>query len=129
VLEQKSRDVAIGQIMNCDVDAFSNGSVVAFSCRDVLALRSIVKLCIHVVFDFFEEGLEFNVRLNGSDINRSPIVAAQDVVEGVLKTFGCAVLEGNESSVFDARVNSGEHGHAIDVHDVEIKGKWAYFSA
>jgi len=27
------------------------------------------------------------------------------------------------------RVNSGEHGHSIDVHDVEVKGKWAYFSA
>jgi len=57
--------------MNCNADAFSNGSVVAFSCRDVLALRSIVELCIHVVFDFFEEGLEFNVQLDGSDINRS----------------------------------------------------------
>jgi len=95
----------------------------------VLALRSTIKLCVHVVFDFFEEGLEFNVRLNGSDINRCPIVAAEDVVEGVVKTFGSAVLERDKSSVFDARINSGEHGHAIDVHDVEVKCKWAYFSA
>jgi len=114
--------------MNSNAYAFSDGSVVAFSCRDMLALRSIVKLCVHVFFDFFEEGLEFNVRLDGSDIDCNPIVAAEDVVEGVVKTFGSAVLEWDKSSVFDARVNSGEHGHAIDVHDVEVKGKWSYFS-
>jgi len=40
-----------------------------------------------------------------------------------------SVLERDQGSVFDARVNSGEHGHSIDVHNVEVKGKWAYFSA
>jgi len=93
--------------VNGHADAFGNGSVVAFSCRDVLALRSIVKLCIHVVFDFFEEGLEFNVRLDGSDINHCRIVAVEDVVEGVVKAFGSAVLERDKGSVFDARSQQG----------------------
>ena len=39
------------------------------------------------------------------------------------------VLERNKGSVFDARINSGEHGHVINAHDVAVKGKWAYFSA
>jgi len=129
VLEQKSRDVAIGQVVKSNANAFSDGSVVVFSRWNVLALESIVKLCIHVVFDFFEEGFELNVRLDGSDIDRGSIVAAKDVVEGVVKTVSSAVLERDKGSVFDARINSGEHGHAIDAHDVEIKCKWAYFSA
>ena len=115
--------------MCCHADAFGNGSVVAFCCRDVLALWSIVKLCIHVVFDVFEERLEFDVRFDGSDIDRSSVVAAQDVVEGVVETFGSAVLQRNEGPVFDARINSCKHGHTIDIHNVEVKGKWAYFSA
>jgi len=116
-------------VVNCNANVFSNGSVVTFSHWNVLALRSIVKLFIHVVFDFFEEGFELNVRLEGSDIDRGSIVAAKDVVKGVVKTFGSAVLERDKGSVFDARINSGEHGHAIDVHDVKVKCKWAYFSA
>jgi len=129
VLEQKSRDVATGQVVNSNANAFSDGSVVAFSGWNVLALGSIVKLCIHVVFNFFKEGFELNVRLNRSRIDCGPIVAAEDVVKGVVKTFGSAVPERDKGSTFDVRINSGEHGHAIDAHDVEVKCKWAYFSA
>ena len=118
VLEQQARDVAVRQVMDGHTDAISDGSFVAFCCRNMLALR-IVKLGIHVVFDVFKESFELDVRINGSDIDGGPIVSSKDIVEGVVEAFGSAVLEWDKSPAFDARINSGEHGHTVDVHDVE----------
>jgi len=95
----------------------------------MFALRGVVKLGIHVVFNVFKERLALDVRFNGSDIDGGLIVAAKNVVEGVVQTFGGAVLEWDKGSAFDARINSGEHGHPIDIHDVKVESKWAYFSA
>jgi len=44
----------------------------------------------------------------------------------LVKAFSGVVLERDKGSVFDARVNSGEHGHSIDAHDVKVKGKCKY---
>jgi len=110
--------------MDGHTDAISNGSVVAFDCWNMLALRGIVKLGIHVVFNIFKERLELNVRINGSGIDGSPIVTSKDIVEEVVEAFGSVVLEGDKGPVFDVRINSGEHWH-----DVEVESKWAYFSA
>jgi len=79
--------------MDGHTDVISYGSVVAFSCWDMLALRGIVKLGIHVVFNIFKERLELDVRINGSDIDGSLIVSSKDIVEGVVEAFGSAVLE------------------------------------
>jgi len=62
VLEQQERDVAIREVMNGHTNAISHGSVVAFSCRNMLSLRGAVKLGVHVVFNVFEERLELDVR-------------------------------------------------------------------
>jgi len=67
--------------MDGHTDAISYGLVVAFSSWDMLALRGIVKLGIHVVFNVFEESLELNVGINGSDKDSGAIVAAKDVVK------------------------------------------------
>jgi len=85
----------------------------------MLTLRGVVKLGVHVVFNILEERLELDVRINGSDIDGGPIVSSKDIVGGVVEVFGSAVLEWDKGSAFDARINSGEHGYAIDVHDVE----------
>jgi len=114
--------------MDSHTNAISYGSVVAFGCWNMLALRGVVKLGIHLVFSIFEERFELDVRINGSDIDGGPIVASKDIVEGVVEAFGGSVLELNKGPVFDARINSGEHGHAVDVHDVKVESKWAYFS-
>jgi len=84
----------------------SYGAVVAFGCWNMLALRGVIKLRIHVVFNIFEERLELDVGINGSDIDSGAIVATKDIVEGVVKAFGSAVLERDKGSVFDARINS-----------------------
>jgi len=47
----------------------------------MFALRDVVKLCVHVVFNIFEERFELNVRFNRSDIDGSVIASAEDVVE------------------------------------------------
>jgi len=92
--------------MDGHTNVISYGSVDAFSCWDMLARRGVVKLCIHVVFNVFEESVELNVGINGSDIDSGAIVAARDVVEGVVMAFGSAVLERDKSSAFDARIKS-----------------------
>jgi len=96
--------------MDGHTNAISYGLVVAFSSGNMLVLRGVVKLGIHVVFNVFEESLELDVGVNGSDIDSGAIVAAKDVVEGVegvVEAFGSAVLERDKGSVFDARINSG----------------------
>jgi len=107
VLEQQARDVAIREVIDGNKNAISCDSVVAFNCWNMLALRGAVKLGIHVVFNVFEESFEFDVRVNGSDVDGGAIVVAQGVVEGVVEAFGSAVLERDKGSVFDARINSG----------------------
>ena len=42
--------------------------------------------------------------------------------------FLSGVLEWDKGPAFDARINSGEHGHTVDVHDIKVESKWAYFS-
>jgi len=64
VLEQQTWEVAIRKAMDCHSNAMSYGAVVAFSSWDMLALRGIVKLGIHVVFDVVEECLELDVGIN-----------------------------------------------------------------
>jgi len=56
--------------MDGHTNAFSNGVVVAFGGRNVFALRGVVKLCVHVVFNVFKERFELDVRFNGSDIRQ-----------------------------------------------------------
>jgi len=107
VLEQQARDVAIREVMDGHTNAISYGSIVAFSCWDMLPLRGAVKLFIHVAFNVFEESIELDVGVNGNDIDSGTIVVAKDVVEGVVEAFGSAVLERDKGSVFDARINSG----------------------
>jgi len=53
----------------------------AFSSWDMFALRGVVELGIHVVFNVFEESLELDVGINRSDINGDPIASAENVVE------------------------------------------------
>jgi len=81
VFQQQARDVAIRKAMDGHTDAISDGLIVAFSSWDMLALRGVVKLGIHVVFKVFEESLELDVGINRSDIDSGAIVAAKDVVE------------------------------------------------
>jgi len=47
----------------------------------MFALRGVVELGIHVVFNVFEESLELDVGINRSDINGDPIASAENVVE------------------------------------------------
>jgi len=57
VFEQQAWDVAIRKVMDGHMNVVSYGSVVAFSSWDMLALRGVVELGIHVVFNVFEESL------------------------------------------------------------------------
>jgi len=81
VLEQQARDVTTREALDGHTNAISCGLVVASSCWDMLALRGMVKLCIHVVFNIFEESLELDVGVNGSDVDGGAIAAAKDIVE------------------------------------------------
>jgi len=67
--------------MDGHMNAISDGTVVVFGCRNVFAMRGVVKLGVHVVFNVFKERFELDVRFNGSDVEGSPIVVAKDIVE------------------------------------------------
>jgi len=67
--------------MDGHTNAISYGSVVAFSSWDMLALRGVVELGIHAVFNVFEESLELDVGINRGDIDGGSIVSAENVVE------------------------------------------------